>query len=1077
MSFFEELKRRNVFRVGIAYALMGWVLLQGADFALDLIGSPDWVIRVFALAVIVGLPIALIFAWAFEMTPEGIRLEKDVDRSESITPKTGRKLNSIIIGILAVIIVLMAVERLYYAGDNTRQPPQATSAETGPAKSIAVLPFADLSQAQDQGWFADGLAEEILNALVKVPDLQVASRTSAFQFKGSKQSIGEIAAELGVAHVLEGSVRSGGNRIRVTAQLIRASDGFHLWSENYDRDFSDMIGIQEDLARNIATALETSMDPGALAEMARAGTDSIEAYQEYLRGLQLQAEAASTMEGAEVFRQAYEHFERARAIDPGFAEAQVQAADYWKVELTPTRTDTGTSGLQPLQMLREYNERIGLAIQNAKSEGDRLRSLADRAMVDLRLNEARRLFEQYLEIRPNDEGSRFALSTVVSMLSEHEADRDILAHWKVKGATDQTSAFNFINQAYRSLDASQAADFGLKALQRWPNSTHLVYQTHRTLMWAGRFSEASELAARYESLVPGGSPLVRAREACGAGDREAAEKIITGLGESGELDVSYQWLLNNLLGNTRDEIKVLRPLEHSGVPYQLASFLSYHKFDPRPYPSLMSILGREGVQRPPPAVPPFRCPPAMQPSIAVLPFVNMSADAEQEYFSDGITEEIINALVRVPGLKVAARTSVFALKGKQQDIRATGSDLNVSHVLEGSVRSEGRQLRITAQLIQVEDGFHLWSESFDRERVNVFAIQEEIARAIAEVLTEQLAAPGSVAQGPHIDVRAYDEYLRGRAHLRARSEEDLAQAMGLFRKVTDSHPDYAPAWAALAITADVLDDHATAERAAQRALDIDPDNVDALNALGAVYRDTWRWTEAEAMFDRALAIDPDSTELLEDYAEFLGGTGRVAKQLEVAARGYAIDPYLDPLVGIYAQALITAGQNARAVEVADRALARGGTKWLSDIKIMAWSQSGDVEAMRALIQEMEISEAIRSAALGALDDPGNPELRAALHEEWQRSEFNEDFAALFVPLVLMARIGDNKFIVDGLLKRFSQDEWGSTEYWFMPQYDGIRAHPSFGELLELTGLPEYWDQAGWPEFCERGEGGITCHKK
>jgi TolB-like protein len=593
MSFFDELKRRNVFRVGIAYVLMGWVLLQAADFAFDLIGAPNWVIQSISVVVVIGLPIALFFAWAFEMTPDGIKREADVDRSQSITPRTGRKLDSTIIAILAVVIVFMVVERIYFSDDASPGGKGAVdAASTG--KSIAVLPFADMSQAQDQAWFADGLAEEILNALVRVPDLQVTARTSSFAFKGSDKPISAIAAELGVEHVLEGSVRSSSDRIRVTAQLIRASDGFHLWSENYDRDVDDMISIQEDLALSIATALETSMDPEALAAMAKAGTQSIEAYQSYLRGLQLKQEALTTSEGTEIFEQAYAYFEKARAIDPGFADAHVQAADYWKVELSPTRTDTGSSGLQPLEILREYHERIGLAIQNATNEADRVRSLADRAMVDLRLRESRRLFDQYLELRPNDETARFELLSVLGMLSDKAALREVLALWKIKGETDSYSANAYVNEAYRIVDPSEAADFGLKSLQRWPNTTGLVYQTHRTLVWAGRFSEASELAARYETLVPGGNPLVRAREACAAGDRAAAEAILANIDSTiGNLSSSI-WLIQNMLGNTREEIESLRSLENSGVLFSLASFLSYHKFDPRPYPALMAVLEREG---------------------------------------------------------------------------------------------------------------------------------------------------------------------------------------------------------------------------------------------------------------------------------------------------------------------------------------------------------------------------------------------------------------------------------------------------------------------------------------------------
>lgn len=606
MSLFEELKRRNVIRVGIAYVLMGWVVLQGADFALDLIDAPNWVIQVFVIAVITGLPIALFFAWAFEMTPEGIKREHEVDRSQSITPKTGRKLDRAIIGFLAVALILVLGERFFF---NSNQP-DSEAEPTLVEKSIAVLPFADMSQAGDQEWFADGLAEEILNALVKTPDLQVAARTSSMQYKGSDKDISTIAEELGVAHVLEGSVRSSANRIRVTAQLIRANDGFHLWSENYDSDVTDMISIQEDLAKNIAMALETTMDPQALADMADVGTESIEAYRVYLQGLSLQAAALAEAEGNEIFQQSYQKFEEARSIDPQFANAHVKAADYWRVELSPTRIDTGSSNLKPLEKLREYQERIGLAIQTAKTEGDRMRSLADRAGMDLRLNEARRLFYEYLELRPNDEEARFQLASILIMMGDKEALLPILDHWRTKGETDAYSANIYMNSAYRGMDPSEAADFGLKALRRWPNSSGLMYQTHRTLMWAGRYAEASRLAAQYETLVPGNNPLVLAREACAAGDRAAAEQILSELQQEPQNNLSGIWLVHNMLGNTEEEIETLRPLENSGVPYQLASFMAYPKFDVRPYPSLMAILEREGITRPPLTVPPFRCPPA-----------------------------------------------------------------------------------------------------------------------------------------------------------------------------------------------------------------------------------------------------------------------------------------------------------------------------------------------------------------------------------------------------------------------------------------------------------------------------------
>jgi len=928
MSLFEELRRRNVIRVAIAYVLLGWAVLQGADFLLDLVEAPKWVIRVFAIAGLVGFPFALFFAWAFELTPEGVKREKDVDRSQSITPRTGKKLDRVIIGLLILVIVLMAVERVWFAGSAS---PEAGVDVAEAPKTIAVLPFADLSQAQDQGWFADGLAEEILNALVRVPDLWVAARTSSFAFKGSNADISEIADQLGVAHVLEGSVRSSGDRIRVTAQLIRASDGFHLWSQNFDRDVADMIGIQEDLARNIATALETTMDPEALAQMAQAGTDSVEAYQEYLRGLQKVADdllAGNSSGQGTAVREAYEHFERARAIDPDFFDAHVQAAAYWKVQLTPSRTDSGTSGLAPSQMLKAYNERIGRAIESARSEADRIRSLADRAMVDLRLRESRRLFDEYLALRPNDELARFELAGVLGMLSEREGFRAILDYWKERGQSDLAVANNYANEAYRVIDPSEAADVVLKFVERWPNSDALLYQAHRTMVWAGRFSEASKLAARYETLVPGGDELVRAREACAAGDRAAAERILETLDGRND-DLSVRWLLHNMLGNARQEIEVLRPLEQSGVLFQLASYLIYAKFDPRPYPSLMAVLEREGIERPPPTVPPFRCPPPSQPSVAVLPFVNMSADPDNEYFSEGVAEEILNVLARVPELKVTARTSSFSYKGSEATIARIARELGVNHVLEGSVRKAGNQVRVTAQLIEAGKDFHLWSETYDRELNDIFAIQDEIAGAIAEALKVRLLP---AREQPNLtgttNLEAYQLFLKGVNLWHLRTGESLEQALQLFEQAIERDPSFARAHAYRALTWGILSDYSdralsqtrpAAQAAAEAAVALDPESIEAATALiEPLLADSPAVLEALVERGRDLiAGNPGFATTYQWHATNLFNSGRVEEALAAYRAALELDPRSRIVHQNLAMLLLVRGQFDEAAVLLD----------------------------------------------------------------------------------------------------------------------------------------------------------------
>ncbi|MDH4020499.1 MAG: hypothetical protein OEU84_12955, partial [Xanthomonadales bacterium] len=257
MSFFEELKRRNVFRVGIAYGVAAWVLLQVADLVLENINAPDWVIQAMMLMVALGFIAALVIAWAYEMTPEGIKKEADVDRSQSVTADTGRKMDRIIIGFLVDAVAVL----LYRQSGNSSPENEAANipAEAGvvtqadPAlepdrKSIAVLPFVNMSSDPEQEYFSDGLSEELLNRLAKNDQLHVAARTSAFQFKGQNLDISDIGRQLKVVHVLEGSVRKAGNRLRITAQLIQVDNGFHLWSETYEREMDDVFAIQDEIA-------------------------------------------------------------------------------------------------------------------------------------------------------------------------------------------------------------------------------------------------------------------------------------------------------------------------------------------------------------------------------------------------------------------------------------------------------------------------------------------------------------------------------------------------------------------------------------------------------------------------------------------------------------------------------------------------------------------------------------------------------------------------------------------------------------------------------------------------------------
>ncbi|HEY5776225.1 MAG TPA: tetratricopeptide repeat protein [Xanthomonadales bacterium] len=475
-------------------------------------------------------------------------------------------------------------------------------------------------------------------------------------------------------------------------------------------------------------------------------------------------------------------------------------------------------------------------------------------------------------------------------------------------------------------------------------------------------------------------------------------------------------------------------------------------------------------------------------SVAVLPFVNMSSDPEQEYFSDGITEEIINALVKIPGLSVPARTSVFGFKGQHGDVRKIGEQLGVAHVLEGSIRSQGDQVRITAQLIKVDDGFHLWSETYDRKLDNIFIVQEEIASAIATVLTGELGLDVVTVPNKTRNMEAYDSYLQGRALLHKRGQDNLNQAVLLFKRSTELDPQFAPAWAAMALTYSTmhLNNELLAEAisTAKHALLLDPENVDALDALGSVYRKSWQWAKAEPYFEQAMAIDPQSSELLEDYAEFLGMVGRFDEFLSVAEKGYAIDPLLAPLVDSYTWALMAHHQFDKVIEVIEQwristdpeAAARWwyGPRW----KMIPLMASGDNAGTIAMANELGpeyMAPAVRTAIVGLLENPANAQAREVLRMVMNGDNISRFSSDVFMTSMVLLHAGDVDFVIDRIITDSRQYRFGSIEHIWSPIFAQFRQHPRFGEYLEVLNLPEYWDQAGWPDICQRKDDGrIEC---
>ena len=468
-SLWTELKRRNVIRVSVLYAVAGWVLLQIADILFGLLDVPGWGLRLVLGLLLLGLPLVVIFSWVFEMTPEGIKRESEIDRSQSVTPSTGRKIDRLIIfGLITVVIVLLGERFLFMSEPDD----QAQLAEQSPAvtvsgthtvdeqgneqqKSIAVLPFVNMSGDDENEYFSDGLTEELLNMLAKVDDLRVSSRTSSFAFKGKDSSLPSVARELNVANILEGSVRKSGTTVRITAQLIDVETDSHLWSETYDRKLDDIFAIQDEIAQAVVDALKVQLlEPGEASPKAPRETNT-DAYLLYLRGRHTY-DLARDMDDNDLVSRAIDQFESVLELDPDYALAYAGLADAYGRQSISGQL----SSQEGYERSREMAEKA-LAIDPDLVEA--LLALADIQLeYDWDMEAAERSYRRALEIRPSDaEGLR----TYGYFLSSD-------------GRFDE------------------AIDYYHKALEVDPKQLRAYFGLGITLVFAGRFDELPQLTEK-----------------------------------------------------------------------------------------------------------------------------------------------------------------------------------------------------------------------------------------------------------------------------------------------------------------------------------------------------------------------------------------------------------------------------------------------------------------------------------------------------------------------------------------------------------------------------------------------------
>lgn len=411
MSFINELKRRHVFRVAGVYAVVGWLLMQLATHFEDSLNLPAWFDTFITLAVLIGFPVAMVLAWVFDLTPEGLKKTTELPDAENTGSKGNQRPHLVLLALLVVTVGFLAWQ-FSKPGPRLGEPVQLLSAGE---KSIAVLPFIPLSSNEDDGYFGRGIAEELLNALTKFPELKVAARTSAFSFEGQQLDLREVGRKLGVAHVLEGSVRSAGDRIRVTAQLIRAEDGFHLWSESYDRKMSDLFAVQDEIVAAINRTLQLHLGVGVGAiRAARQQVDPL-AYQNYLKGLELWG----TRSDVENRRAAIRMFQLVTTQDPSFA-------DGWAAfGVSLAYSEPEMSGMDRLQHYEVANQALESALT---LDPDNVRALSGLSIALLQANQdfsrSRALAERAVEIAPNASLVHYAMAWSHEVYGEFEqADR------------------------------------------------------------------------------------------------------------------------------------------------------------------------------------------------------------------------------------------------------------------------------------------------------------------------------------------------------------------------------------------------------------------------------------------------------------------------------------------------------------------------------------------------------------------------------------------------------------------------------------------------------------------------------
>jgi TolB-like protein/class 3 adenylate cyclase/Tfp pilus assembly protein PilF len=746
-----------------------------------------------------------------------------VVKAKRAVSKTWR---NVFVAVGAILVVGAAVTVWHYY---FRSPPMEVASVEKMAfplpdkPSIAVLPFVNMSEDKEQDYLADGISENIISALSKVPNLFVIARNSTFAYKGKPVKVQKVAEDLGVRYVLEGSVQRSGDSIRITAQLIDAITGHHLWSERYDRELKNIFALQDEITMKIITALQVELTEGVQARVFGKGTDNLEAYMKFLQGREYVRRRTKddNVYGRRLVNEAI-------ALDPNYAQAYRTLAGTHMIDVWLKASKDPKQSL--MNAIKLTQKAVALDASYASGHG----LLGWLYTMARKHDEAIAKCERAVSLEPNGADVHFYYGMALRYAGRHE-------------------------------EAVQASEKAIR-LNPFPIPSYLA-SLGMAYLFTGRYEKAigvSKKAVNEEPNDPLNHIVLAAAYSLADLEDEARNSASEVLKIDPKFSLEYQ-------------AKIL-PFKNKG---DLERFIA--------------ALRKAGLPDKPPLPLPDK------PSIAVLPFVNMSGDPEQEYFSDGISEEIITALSKSSQLFVIARESSFSYKGKQAKVQQISRELGVRYILEGSVRKSEDRVRITAQLIDGIKGQHLWAERYDRDLKEIFALQDEITMKIVTALRIELT-DGEQARMWGTKYENLDVFLKG---MEAQSlwikgtREGFIRHAQVAQEIINMAPESSIGYRLLAwnhwylarIGKSPRENILKAFKLANKALSLDESHPNSHALLGSLYLVMRKYEKAIAAGERSVELDPNGAIVHANLGITLNYAGRPDEAIGYLKQGIRLNPY------------------------------------------------------------------------------------------------------------------------------------------------------------------------------------------